>query len=123
DPYIFYLGLIVFLCAICEGGMFDWSGIYFQEVLQADIFTYGYLIFMTFMAASRFLSDRIVARFGMAATYIMSALCIITGISLAIIFPSFWTAMTGFSLVGFGVAAIIPMSYALAGMSKKYSPG
>lgn len=123
DPYILYLGLIVFLCAICEGGMFDWSGIYFQEVLKVDIFTYGYLVFMAFMAASRFLSDAIVSRFGMQVTYVMSALCLVIGIGLAIIFPIFWIAMIGFSLVGFGVAAIIPMSYALAGASKKYSPG
>ena len=123
DPYIFYLGVIVFLCAICEGGMFAWSGIYFQQVLKVEIFTYGYLIFMTFMAVSRFLSDGIISRFGMPATYTMSALCIVLGICLAIIFPTFWTAMIGFSLVGFGTAAIIPMSYALAGASKKYSPG
>jgi MFS family permease len=30
DPYIFYLGVVAFLSAICEGGMFDWSGIYFH---------------------------------------------------------------------------------------------
>ncbi len=123
DPYIFHLGLVVFLCAICEGGMFDWSGIYFQEIIRVNIFTYGYLIFMTFMAISRFLSDRIIERIGMPLTYIMSALCIALGIMVAIVFPFFWTAMLGFSLVGFGTAAIIPMSYALAGASKKYSPG
>lgn len=123
DPYIFYLGIVVFLCAICEGGMFDWSGIYFQEIIKVEIFTYGYLIFMTFMAASRFLSDPIIARFGMPKTYLMSAAFIVSGISLAIIVPTFWTAMIGFSLVGFGTASIIPMSYALAGASKKYSPG
>ncbi|HKG07641.1 MAG TPA: MFS transporter [Pedobacter sp.] len=123
DPYIFYLGVVVFLCAICEGGMFDWSGIYFQEVIKSDIFTYGYLIFMTFMATSRFLSDIIIGRFGMPRTYIMSAAFIVLGICMAIIFPTFWTAMIGFSMVGFGTASIIPMSYALAGASKKYSPG
>lgn len=123
DPYIFYLGIVVFLCAICEGGMFDWSGIYFQEIIKVEIFTYGYLIFMTFMAASRFLSDPIIARFGMPRTYIMSSIFIVSGITLAIVFPTFWTAMVGFSLVGFGTASIIPMSYALAGASKKYSPG
>ncbi|RYE19398.1 MAG: MFS transporter [Sphingobacteriales bacterium] len=123
DPYIFYLGVVVFLCAICEGGMFDWSGIYFQQVIKVDIFTYGYLIFMTFMAASRFLSDIIIARFGMPKTYVMSAICVVSGIGMAIIFPQFWTAMIGFSLVGFGTASIIPMSYALAGASRKYSPG
>jgi MFS family permease len=123
DPYILYLGLIVFFSAICEGGMFDWSGIYFQEVIKVEIFTYGYLIFMTFMALSRFISDVIVDRVGMAAMYIISAGFIIVGILLAIIFPYFWTAMIGFSLVGFGTAAVVPMSYALAGLSKKYSPG
>jgi MFS family permease len=123
DPYILYLGVVVFFAAICEGGMFDWSGIYFQEVLHVKIFTYGYLIFMTFMAASRFLSDLIITRIGMPATFLMSALLIVLGISLAIIFPQFWTAMTGFSLVGFGTAAVVPMSYTLAGGSRKYSPG
>lgn len=123
DPYIFYLGVVVFLCAICEGGMFDWSGIYFQEVIKVEIFTYGYLIFMTFMAASRFLSDIIIGKIGMPKTYIMSAAFIVSGIGLAIVFPVFWPAMIGFSLVGFGTASIIPMSYALAGASKKYSPG
>ncbi len=103
--------------------MFDWSGIYFQEIIKADIFTYGYLIFMTFMATSRFLSDLIIGRFGMPRTYIMSAICIVSGITMAVGFPTFWTAMAGFSLVGFGTASIIPMSYALAGASKKYSPG
>jgi MFS family permease len=123
DPYIFYLGIVVLLSAICEGGMFDWSGIYFQQVLNIKIFTYGYLIFMTFMALSRFISDKIIEAVGMPKTYIMSAVCIIAGISMAVIVPKFWTAMVGFSMVGFGTAAVVPMSYALAGSSKKYSPG
>ncbi|MHA4895597.1 MFS transporter [Pedobacter sp. PWIIR3] len=123
DPYILHLGLVVFLCAICEGGMFDWSGIYFQEVINVNVFTYGYLIFMTFMAISRFLSDLLIAKFGMHKIYIASGICISNGIFIATVFPTFWTAMAGFSLVGFGTASIIPMSYALAGLSKKYSPG
>ncbi len=123
DPYIFYLGIVALLSAICEGGMFDWSGIYFQQVLHVKIFTYGYLIFMTFMAFSRFLSDKIITWIGMPRTYIMSAVCIMAGITMAIAIPHFWTAMIGFSMVGFGTAAVVPMSYALAGSSKKYSPG
>src|SRR5690606_17084947 len=60
DPYIIYLGCLVFLAAVCEGGMFDWSGIYFREVVNVDVFTVGYLTFMIFMAGSRFLSDRVI---------------------------------------------------------------
>ena len=33
DPYIVYLGLLVFFAAICEGGMFDWGGVFFKEVV------------------------------------------------------------------------------------------
>lgn len=123
DPYIMYLGLLVFFAAICEGGMFDWSGIYFHEVLRVKIFTYGYLIFMFFMALSRFLSDIIITRIGMKATYLLSSVCVVSGIGMAVIFPKFWFAMAGFSLVGLGTASIIPMTYALAGTSKKYSAG
>jgi MFS family permease len=123
DPYIVYLGLLVFLAAICEGGMFDWSGIYFKEVVNVEIFTVGYLIFMVFMALSRFASDRIVEAIGMPRTYIMSATFIFLGILLAIVFPYFWTSLIGFCLVGFGTASVIPMTYLLAGTSKKYSPG
>ena len=123
DPYIFYLGLLVFFAAVCEGGMFDWSVIYFKEVVGVNIFTSGYLIFMTFMAFSRFLSAGIIESLGMAKTYIMSAGFIVLGIALAVTFPSFWAGMVGFSLVGFGTAAVIPMTYSLAGASKKYSPG
>jgi len=123
DPYILYLGLLVFFAAICEGGMFDWSGIYFQQVVKEEVFTTGYLIFMFFMAFSRFASDWIMEKIGMPLTYIMSAILISLGIGLSIIFPSFWPALIGFSLVGFGTAAIIPMTYILAGASTKYSPG
>ncbi|MCX2740890.1 MFS transporter [Pontibacter anaerobius] len=123
DPAIVYLGLLVFFAAVCEGGMFDWSGIYFQQVIKEEVFTAGYLIFMSFMALSRFISDRIIDRIGMARTYVLSALLIFSGITLAILLPSFWPAMVGFSLVGFGTASVIPMTYTLAGTSTKYSPG
>ena len=108
---------------VCEGGMFDWSGIYFQQVIKEEIFTAGYLTFMIFMATSRFISDRIIDKIGMANAYIMSALLIFSGVLLAIVFPSFWPAMFGFSLVGFGAASVIPLTYTLAGTSKTYSPG
>lgn len=123
DPYIVYLGLIVFFAAVCEGGMFDWGGVYFKEVVKVEIFTWGYLFFMICMALSRFVSDRVVDRIGMPKTYIVSASFIFIGISLAVALPTFWPSLIGFCLVGLGTASIIPMTFTLAGRSKKYSPG
>ncbi|MUU79080.1 MFS transporter [Winogradskyella endarachnes] len=123
DPFIFYLGLLIFFAALCEGGMFDWSGIYFKEVVKEEVFTYGYLIFMIFMASSRFFLDQILDKIGMPKLYIISGLLISTGTLTTILLPKFWTALIGFCLVGIGVSAIFPMTYILAGKSKKYSPG
>jgi MFS family permease len=123
DLYIVYLGLLVFFAAICEGGMFDWSGVYFKEIVGEELFTLGYLLFMICMALSRFASDTIIDRFGMPKTYLISASFIFSGIALAVIFPYFWPSMIGFCLVGLGTAAVVPMTYLLAGSSKKYSAG
>ncbi|WNH12433.1 MFS transporter [Thalassobellus suaedae] len=123
DPFILYLGILIFLGAICEGGMFDWSGVYFKEVVNEEVFTYGYLVFMLTMAFSRFFSDRIVNQIGLQKTYILSSVLISVGMLIAILFPYFWSALLGFCLVGFGTAAIFPVTISLAGTSKKYSPG
>ncbi|MDA9555135.1 MFS transporter [Pelobium sp.] len=123
DPYLVYLGLLAFFAAVCEGGMFDWSGVYFKEVLHVPIFTYGYLIFMTFMASFRFISDLVVRKIGLSITYIISAILIMLGILTAVLFTSFWSGIIGFSLVGIGTASVVPMTYGLAGKSQKYNPG
>lgn len=123
DPFILYLGVLIFFGAICEGGMFDWSGVYFKEVVNEDVFTYGYLMFMATMALSRFFCDKLVVQLGLQKMYILSAILIASGILIAVLFPFFWSALFGFCLVGFGTAAIFPVTLTLAGTSKKYSPG
>ncbi|MCF7559580.1 MFS transporter [Sabulilitoribacter multivorans] len=123
DTFILYLGLLIFFASICEGGMFDWSGIYFKDVVKEDVFTYGYLLFMICMAVSRFFVDKLLDKLGMPTMYILSSILISIGILSAVLFPQFWTALIGFCLVGIGVSSIFPMTYMLAGKSQKYSPG
>ena len=123
DPYIVYLGVMIFCALVCEGGMFDWSGVFFREVVKEEIFTVGYLIFMICMATSRFTSDWLMERIGLPRTFILSAVLTVLGITTAVVFPTFWFSVIGFCLVGLGTAAIIPMVFLLAGQSKKYAPG
>ena len=117
------LGLMVLFAAICEGGMFDWSGVYFKEVVKVEIFTAGYLIFMTCMTLSRFISDFVIRQIGMKKMYRFSSLLIFLGMLTSVIFPNLVMAMIGFSLVGIGTASIFPMTFFLTGTSKKFSPG
>ncbi len=123
DPFIFYLGILIFFASVCEGGMFDWSSVYFKDVVGEEIFTLGYFTFMVFMAISRFSSDRVIEKIGMQKSYYLSAILIVLGIATVILLPYFWPALVGFSLIGLGTAAVIPMIFISAGDSTKYSAG
>jgi len=115
--------LIVFCAAVCEGGIYDWSSVYFREVVQAELFTLSYLVFMSSMTLSRFFTDTFIRIMGMEKLFILSSLVSITGVSILIFFPNFYPALIGFFITGFGVASVFPMAFLLAGQSKKYAPG
>ncbi len=123
DKPILLLGFLVFFAAVCEGGIYDWSGVYFKEVVKVELFTLGYLIFMVFMALSRFFSDQLIETLGMKRLYVISSLMVTAGISIVVLFPYFWPCLIGLCITGIGISAVFPMTFILAGMSKKYSPG
>lgn len=125
DNNIILLGFITFACMICEGTMFDWSGVYFEKEVHAPLewSRLGYIAFMSAMASGRFAADYFITRFGVKPMLKGSGLVILTGLLLSVIFPSIIPATIGFLLVGLGVASVVPMSYSLAGRSKKIAPG
>jgi MFS family permease len=125
DKPLVILGVIAFCCMICEGAMFDWSGIYFQKVVKADKdwIGAGYTAFMCTMAAGRFIADWVAHKIGIQRTIIFSGVLIATGLGVAVIFPDLYSAITGFFLVGFGVSSVVPLVYSAAGRSGSMSPG
>lgn len=125
DKMLWMLGLIAFSCMVCEGTMFDWSGVYFQKVVEApkELTTLGYVAFMGTMAGGRFIGDRVVTRFGKKKVLEGSGIVITTGLLTAVAFPHIVTATIGFLLVGIGVSSVVPVVYSAAGKSKKLSPG
>jgi predicted MFS family arabinose efflux permease len=125
DKSILNLGLIALFSMICEGAMFDWSGIFFAKVVRPDptLVTVGYTAFMCTMATGRFVGDWVAFRLGMKTMLQLSGLLTAGGLLLAVIFPQFITATIGFLIVGAGVSSIIPMIYSAAGKSKLMSPG
>lgn len=124
DSLLLRIGLIAFLGMMCEGCMFDWSGVYFKKVILVDpsMIALGYVAFMGAMASGRFVTDKIAARFTKVAVIQVSGVLIFVGLALSVAFPTVWSATLGFLLVGFGIASIIPLSYSIAGRSKLYSP-
>ncbi|MCG1036839.1 MFS transporter [Polaribacter sargassicola] len=123
NRFIMLLGLMLFFASICEGGIYDWNGVYFKDVVKVEVFTYGYLLFMICMSASRFIIDKLMERFGIKKLYYFSAVLIMSGMSVVVLFPVFWIALIGFCLTGFGVASLFPMTFIMAGKAKKYATG
>ncbi|MFT4062173.1 MAG: MFS transporter [Edaphocola sp.] len=125
DGIIVTLGFIAFASMICEGTMFDWSVLYFKKIVHApkDLARLGYIAFMCTMAGGRFVSDVFVTRFGVSRVLQFSGVTIVTGMLLAVVFPTISAATLGFLLVGIGVSSVVPLAYSLAGKTKRMSPG
>ncbi|MGY2133935.1 MFS transporter [Hymenobacter sp. HD11105] len=125
DRSLLTLGVIAFCSMICEGAMFDWSGVYFQDIVRAEKAWVGagYTAFMCTMAAGRFVADRFTSHFGRARTLQLSGLLTASGLVLAVALPQLGPALVGFLLVGFGVSSVVPLVYGAAGRSTVMSPG
>ncbi|QHL88947.1 MFS transporter [Nibribacter ruber] len=124
DRSLIVLGMIAFCSLICEGAMFDWSGIYFQKVVGAEKawVAAGYTAFMSTMAGTRFIADWLTTKLGLRKVLIFSGLLTAGGLTIAVLFPYLATAILGFLLVGMGVSAVVPLVYGEAGRSKTMSP-
>ncbi|MGK6352704.1 MFS transporter [Parapedobacter sp. DT-150] len=125
DKPLAVLGAIAFCAMIGEGTLYDWSGVYMEQVVRTEkhLIGYGLSAFLFSMAAGRFLSDWTVKRFGTKTTLILSGALSSAGLLLAVAYPHFGVVIFAFLLVGIGSSAIIPLVYSLAGRSGRLSPG
>ncbi|NVO31089.1 MFS transporter [Hymenobacter lapidiphilus] len=125
DRSLLLLGVLAFCSLLCEGTMFDWSGVYFRQVVRAPEawVGLGFAAFMALMATGRFVADWFIDRFGRRRTLVLSGLLEATGLLLAVTFPTLWAATLGFMLVGLGTAAVVPLVYGAAGRSTTMPAG
>ena len=124
DSLIVIVGFIAFACWCTEGCMFDWSGVYFKNVVRPDpaLTRVGFVAFMTAMATGRFLADYLINKFGALKIIFAGGVLIFSGMGAAVAHPSFYVATIGFMMTGFGVSSIIPICYSIAGRSKNLPP-
>lgn len=125
DRSLIGLGIIGFFSMASEGTMFDWSGIYFKDVVEAppSLVVLGYASFMIMMASGRFIADKIIARIGRKKLMQICGVMISVGLYIAVIFPYLLTSTIAFMIVGLGVSSIIPSVYSAAGRNEKVPPG
>jgi MFS family permease len=125
DPHLLKLGLVAFCGLICEGCMFDWSGVYFKQVVgvKEELVAVGYIAFMSTMSLGRFISDSFTNKYGSKTIIQASGIMIFSGLLIAVVFPHISTAIIGFFLVGAGTSSVIPLTYNEVGKNKKFTPG
>jgi MFS family permease len=125
DKYIVLLGFIAFCCMATEGTMFDWSIIYFEDVVNApeNQIRFGFIAFMSMMALGRFTSDHLVMKMGSIRVLKLSGTLIAFGLAVAVLFPGIVVSSLGFAFVGLGVSSIVPLCYSLAGRSRTLNAG
>lgn len=124
DRAFWGLGAIAFCSMICQGAMFDWSGIYFKKVLvvQPSLIGVGYTAFMIAMTFVRFITDWLTLHYGLKKIIIICGVCTTTGLLLCVLFPYFWPATVGMLLVGMGVSPGVPLVFSAASKSTVMQP-
>lgn len=125
DTVLVWLGIMAFGCMMSEGIMFDWSGVYFKEVVKAPgaLVVLGYASFMVMMAAGRFFGDRIIKKMGRKRVLQISGCLISIGLLTSVFLPYLIPSTIAFMLVGLGVSTIIPTIYSIAGRRPGIPPG
>lgn len=117
DKSLILLGIIGFCSMASEGIMFDWSGVYFKDVVKVpgSLVILGYTSFMIMMASGRFFGDGLINRFGRKRVMQISGVMISSGLFTAVIFPFLIPSTIAFMVVGLGVSTIVPTLYSIAG--------
>jgi MFS family permease len=124
DKAFIGLGLIAFCSMICQGAMFDWSGVYFKKVVtnNPSYIGIGYTAFMISMTTIRFVTDWLTYRTGFKTIIAWCGVCTFSGLLIAVFFPYLVPATLGLLLVGMGVSPTVPLVFSAAGKSKKLPP-
>jgi MFS family permease len=125
DKGILILGILAFSCMICEGTMFDWAGVYFEQVIHTpkELTQLGFVAFMSTMAGGRFIADFLITKFGVKRMIQISGIMVFTGIAITVAFPYLIPSSIGLLITGFGVSSVVPLTYGLAGQSKTMPAG
>lgn len=126
------LGLVGLFALVIEGAMFDWSGVYFESVLQVPkSLQIGFLVFMVMMTVGRFLTNYAYGLWGKRRVLQLAGTFIFIGFFTTGLLAGFFEGLIakvivnslGFMLVGLGISCIVPTNYSFVGAKSKTPVG
>jgi predicted MFS family arabinose efflux permease len=117
---VLLIGGLCFICFLAEGSMLDWSALILTALHGMDPVRsgLGYAVFSVAMTAGRLSGDRIVHALSGRVVLLCGGSCAAGGIALAVLAPSWPSALAGFALVGLGASNIVPVLYSALGRQR-----
>jgi fucose permease len=111
DRRLLVFGLIAFCGLLGEGAMGDWSAVYLDQSLGADVemAATAFAVFSLTMALGRLTGDRVVARIGGAAVVGGGGALAALGLGATLLIGRPEVAVVGFGLVGAGLSCVFPV--------------
>jgi len=118
------LGGMALIALIAEGAMYDWATVYMRDVVLSSpaLSSAAYAAFTGGMAAGRFGGDAVRARFGAPQLVFASAALAFVGMVAALLLPNAVVTLAGFTLMGLGLANMMPVLFAAAARVEGVSP-
>ncbi|GAA2230004.1 MFS transporter [Streptomyces nogalater] len=121
------LCLVMTFTYIGDSTVSNWSAKYLKDVLggSEQLATVPYNVYMVTTLAGRAVGDLGVRRFGAVTVVRLGALVAAGGFAVVALAPGAWVGMLGFTLVGLGLCALVPQTFAAAGRHafERHGPG
>ncbi len=119
------IAFITFFASLGEGAVADWSAIFLIIVSSIDDGTaaLGFTAFSICMFVMRLMGDKIVSIIGPSKTARYSGLVALIGAIILVTFESLIPLLIAFSLIGLGIAVIIPLAFSRAANDKNIPQG
>ncbi|HEX2312768.1 MAG TPA: MFS transporter [Thermomonospora sp.] len=114
---ILAVGVVGFCGTFAEGASANWSAVYLTEMTDAGpgLAAASYTVLMLCMASTRLAGDRLVRRFGPVAVVRYGGVLAAVGGVLVVAARTPALGITGFALLGVGVATVVPLVFVAAG--------
>ncbi|MFF9887549.1 MULTISPECIES: MFS transporter [Streptomyces] len=111
------IGAVGFCAVFAEGATLDWSAVFLKDRLDssAGLAASATTGSMLTMAVARIAGDAVVNRFGAVRTVRAGGVLAVLGGLLIVLARHPAAAMTGFALMGLGIAVVVPLCFAAAG--------
>lgn len=114
---VLLIGLVGFCAVFGEAASGDWSAVYLSSVTGADPGTaaLAFTAFAFAMTGARLVGDRVVHRLGAVASVRLGGIVAAAGGVLVLAARVPVLAIVGFTLIGLGVAVVVPLAFTAAG--------